>query len=364
MSRNHAAGWVYGHLQRSPRLKHLARSMLMATFKIMPRSVAYRTRCEVERFVYRSVKAVGDLPPIFHYWSNKYLQPVLMEQGYESPDDFFWKEIAARARTGAVRILSIACGRAELETAIAQRLRLEGLDSFSFHCVDLNQHMLDTAMERAAEFGLTKHFSSATCDLNEMSLPHAAYDLIIANQCLHHLTALERISTQLSSALKAGGTLLTSDVIGRNGHQLWPEAMDEMQHYWKQLPRRLRKDRALGGAPKVFVNYDHSAGGFEGIRAQDVLPCLLENFDFETCIAFGCLAIAVVDRRFGWNYDVDNAEDRDRIDALAERELALLAAGDLKPTQLLGKLIPRSIQTTDRPLKTQYVLQHVLRASN
>jgi len=338
--------------------------MLMATFKIAPRSVAYRARCRVERFVYRSVRAVGDLPPIFHYWSNKYLQPVLMEQGYESPDDFFWKEVAAKARSGPISILSIACGRAELEIGIAQRLKLEGFDNFSFHCVDLNQDMLNTAMERAAELGLTKNFSSATCDLNQVSLPHAAYDLIIANQCLHHLTALEYISVELSSALKTGGALLTSDVIGRNGHQLWPEALDEMQHYWKQLPRRLRRDRALGGAPKVFINYDHSAGGFEGIRAQDVLPCLLENFDFETCIAFGCLAIAVVDRRFGWNYDVESAGDRQLIDDLAECENVLLATGELKPTQLLGKLVPRSGEATDRSLKTQFVLHNVLRLPN
>lgn len=183
----------------------------------------------------------------------------------------------------------------------------------------------------------------------------------MANQCLHHLTALEHTATQLSATLKEGGALLVSDVIGRNGHQLWPEALDEIQRYWTQLPRRLRKDRALGGHPSTYVNYDHSNSGFEGIRAQDVLPCLLEHFDFDLCIAFGCLTTAIVNRRFGWNYDVENAEDRQRIDALAEREQALLASGQLKPTQLLGKLVPRPDQAAPRSAETLRVLQQVLR---
>lgn len=333
----------------------------MTLLRVAPKNVAYKARCKIERFVYRSVDTVGELPPIFHYWSNKYLRPILLEQGYESPDDFFLKEIASRARSGPVSILSIASGRSELEITIAQRLREAGLQNFRFHCVDLNEDMLNTAMGRIAELDLAGHFSSEACDLNTVMLPPATYDLIIANQCLHHLSALEHVIGQLSAALKDAGSLLVSDVIGRNGHQLWPEALSEMQVYWKQLPEHLRKDQALGGSSRVYVNYDHSTGGFEGIRAQDVLPCLLENFDFDVCIAFGCLTIAVVDRRFGWNYDVENVADRQLIDNLAERERMLLANGELKPTQLLGKLVPRSGKTTSRSAETHLVLQNVLR---
>ena len=362
MTGNSATGRVYAFLQNHPRLKHLARTTLMTALKFAPPAWAYKVRSRIERFVFRAVDSVAELPPAFHYWSHTWLRPILQAHGYNSPDDFFLQEVVAKATTGPLRILSIACGRAELEIALARHLHQHMLTDFSIHCADLNGEMLDAAMARIAEAGLEGHFSCEVCDLNVETFPAETFDVIIANQCLHHLSALEHVMAQLAGALKAGGVLLVSDVIGRNGHQLWPEALREMQAYWRQLPRRLRRDRALGGAPRAYVNYDHSAGGFEGIRAQDVLPCLLEEFEVATCITFGCLTIPVVDRRFGWNYDIDDAQDRRRIDGLAERENSLLATGELKPTQLLGKFIPRKPGQRDRNAQTRQVLRTVLRS--
>ena len=45
-------------------------------------------------------------------------------------------------------------------------------------------------------------------------------------------------------------------------------------------------------------------GSFEGIRAQDILPLLVERFTFDEFIGFGNVIDPFVDRSFGPNFDI------------------------------------------------------------
>ena len=66
-----------------------------------------------------------------------------------------------------------------------------------------------------------------------------------------------------------------------------------MHEFWRKLPPSYRFNRKLERYEEMFLNYDCSADGFEGIRSQDILPLLLENFHFHVFIA-----LANVDRTF------------------------------------------------------------------
>lgn len=209
--------------------------------------------------------------------------------------------------------------------------------------------MAADAMQSIKNKQYASAFSFLVQDVVDVDLGHDVFDVVVLNQCLHHFSALEDVFETIKNITKIDGIVVTNDVIGRNGHQLWPEVQVHVDAYWARLPERLTKDKTLGGFRQQYIDHDHSGIGFEGIRAQDVLPLLCQNFYFDSFIVYGALVIPIVDRRFGWNYDCDNEQDLQLIDELAALEMSLLESGDVKPTQILAcmKLEPSDQYTSN-----------------
>jgi hypothetical protein len=124
------------------------------------------------------------------------------------------------------------------------------------------------------------------------------------------------------------------DMIGRNGHQRWPEALELVERLWPTLPARYRYHHLLAEHHERFVNWDCSNEGFEGIRAQDILPLLLKNFRFHKFLGFGGLTDVFIDRGYGHNLRPDNPQDTAFIDLVACLEGLLTDLGHIKPTQM------------------------------
>src|SRR5438552_18293871 len=85
----------------------------------------YRQQLDQELSNYSNVEDVHSLPPIFHYWSNKYLLPKFRALGFESINDLFVQCIA-RICTGRrniiCKIVSIGAGNCDFEIALANSL--------------------------------------------------------------------------------------------------------------------------------------------------------------------------------------------------------------------------------------------------
>jgi hypothetical protein len=153
---------------------------------------------------------------------------------------------------------------------------------------------------------------------------------------LHHFQDLEMLFRKVREAIGGQGVFVVSDIIGRNGHMRWPEALDVIHRIWQTMPDRYKYNHLLRRYESVYENWDCSVGGFEGIRAQDILPLLLKNFRFEVFLAYGNIIDVFIDRAFGHNFDVNNDEDKRFIDMIAELDEALLEAGTVKPTHLIS----------------------------
>src|SRR5438132_1573662 len=67
-------------------------------------------------------------------------------------------------------------------------------------------------------------------DFNRWTPTHE-YDAVIANQALHHVLNLEHIFAEIQKCLKPQGSFIISDIIGRNGNQRWPEALDIVHEF-------------------------------------------------------------------------------------------------------------------------------------
>lgn len=317
--------------------------------KVASESADYERRLEREIANYADDVDVHALPEIFHYWSNKYIRPWFEEVGTTHPEDLFVKyllEAAKHSKNERPRFVSIGAGNCDAEAMIAEQLIERGLGEFSLECLDINSNMLERGRKLAGERGLEDHLKYVQADFNNWH-PEGRYDAILANQCLHHVQNLEGLFDAVESALTANGLFITSDMIGRNGHQRWPEAEGIVQEIWSELDDRYKFNHQIGTLEKEFVNRDCSTGSFEGIRAQDILPLLLDRFSFHVFIAFGNVVDIFIDRGFGHNFDADSEADRHFIDKLHSIDESGFSNGTLKPTHMVAVMgrkenIPKS----------------------
>lgn len=300
---------------------------------------AYQARLEQEIRNFQDVENVHELPEIFHYWSNTHLLPEQQKFGISSPNHFFLHQLERVCAGGEeARIVSIGAGNCDLEAWLACELLQAGHEHFSIECVDINPGMLERGREHAAARGVAGHIRLSEADFNAWDPGRRRYDAVIANQSLHHVLELEHLFDAIARAIGDSGVFLVSDMIGRNGHQRWPEARAIVDQYWQELPESYRYNQLLKRMEQRFMDHDCSKESFEGIRAQDILPLLIGTFHFEFFFPYGNLVFPFIDRPFGHNFDAEAAWDRDFIDRVHLRDETEILAGTIKPTAMLAAL--------------------------
>jgi len=299
---------------------------------------SYRARVAAEKGIYEDCLKVHDLPQIFHYWSNKYIRPKLEAFGFSTPNEMFKKyllEQAKRRPQDALRFASIGAGNCDLEVALASHLVLQGRSDFVIDCLELNPAMIERGRAAAASQGVERQIHFVEADFNQWTPAHE-YDAVLANQALHHVLNLEGLFGQIKSCLKPRGSFIISDIVGRNGHLRWPEALDIVHEFWRKLPPSYRFNTILNRYEELYENWDCSKESFEGIRSQDILPLLLGNFHFQLFVGFANVIDPFTDRAFGHNFDMRKPWDRAFIDQVHARDEQEMIGGRIKPTHMMA----------------------------
>lgn len=298
----------------------------------------HETRVSREIETYRRVENIHDLPLAFHYWSSACLGPhVAQVFGTSNLHEALALSIrdSIIGAHGNPHILSIGSGDASIELALAEYMRQERFDGFVFHCVELNPHLVERAKAAVTAQGLERHFQFHVQDISKWKADRI-YGAAFAHHSLHHIEALEHVFDQVLYHLENGAAFVVSDMIGRNGHMRWPEALEIINGIWAQIPERYKWHHIFGRKIDPYLNWDCTDGGrdLEGIRAQDIMPELLKRFQFEKLCVWGSLTDIFIDRGYGHNLDPANPEDRLFIDELWHKEKVFLQARHLKPTQM------------------------------
>ena len=298
---------------------------------------------------YRSVENVHDLPEIFHYWSNKYLVPKYQEFGFVSPNSFYLRYMTQVCNQQKATVWFISCGsgNCDTEVALVESLAGKSISNFVLECLDVNPHMLERGRRLAHEKGILDRICFTHADINSWT-PQRQYHIVMANQSLHHFVELETLFDKVHRVLAADGFFLTDDMIGRNGHMRWPEALEIFNRLWRELPERYKYNHLLRRTEFEYENWDCSKEGFEGIRAQDILPLLIGRFHFELFIGFANVIDIFIDRCFGHNFDPTNAWDLTFIDKVHSIDESYLQKGLIKPTHMtaaLTKTAPAKMKT-------------------
>ncbi|HEX5051171.1 MAG TPA: class I SAM-dependent methyltransferase [Planctomycetota bacterium] len=279
-----------------------------------------------------------EVPRIFHHWEHTHVQPLLHELGVWDAATLFGHHLrdgAARTGNATPRFLSLGAGDCQLELTLAKAFVKGGLRTFTIDCVEPDLLLRGRARASALAQGLEQHVVGVAADLNTWSARHR-YDGVMANGSLHRVVRLERLLDGVQKVMADGAWFVVRARIGRNGHLRWPEALAEVHQLWQDLPPSHRWDHHLRRSQQTFTDWDNSRIGDDGVRAQDVLPELLERFSMPLFAGFGNLIDVFVGTAFGPNFSPESAWDRDFIASVHERDEELLTAGRLTPTHMFA----------------------------
>lgn len=317
----------------------------------------YQSRIAKEIDNYKQVENVHDLPEIAHYWSNKYLLPIVSQFGFANAEEFYCLYIQRICQAFSIgssenevcHLISIGAGNCDIEIKLVEMLLDKGLEHFTLECLDINQAMLDRGLASAQQLASKMQFTCS--DINGWQ-PKQQYHIVIANQSLHHFVELELLFDKIDHALHPQGYFLTHDMIGRNGHQRWPEALEIVNELWATLPERYKYNHLLKRVElEEYENWDCATESFEGIRAQDILPLLVEKFSFDLFLAYANVIDIFIDRCFGHNFDANDPHDQAFIDKVHQIDQSAIEEGRIKPTHITAAMTKKSLNTQARSYK-------------
>jgi SAM-dependent methyltransferase len=299
----------------------------------------YGARVAAQIRQYEFVDNMHELPDSFHYYSLHNIRPRVNHVfGVDSIAEFFASGLTRRREASrAYRFLSIGSGDAGYEVEVAKLLLASGYVDFTFDCAEISPLMNARAAEKVAAAGLGSHFRLLEVDINTW-VSQDRYDGAMAHHSLHHIVELEHVFLNVKRSLDPHANFCVADMIGRNGHMRWPEVLEYVDLLWGFLPPEKRLNHQLKRLEERFVNSDCSSEGFEGIRAQDILPLMLGFFSFRAFTAWGGLVEVFFDRGFGWNFNAQVDSDRAFIEFVTRLNDDLIKAGRIRPTQMLALL--------------------------
>ncbi|WP_108682479.1 class I SAM-dependent methyltransferase [Methyloceanibacter sp. wino2] len=315
----------------------------------MTTEIEYQRQLESQIKQYEAVEVMHNLPDAAQYLLSRYHRSRVRDVfGVESVPGIYAKHIAeAVDRSGQWRAISLGAGYCAQEIEIVKWAKANNLSDFQIVCLELSPLLVQRAREAARSEGVEDFVVVQEADLNKQWPIDGPVAAVMVHQALHHFVELENIFGQIDDLMHTEGSFITIDMIGRNGHRRWPETLGVLRQIWTGLPERVKWDHALNRLDRWFENWDCSVEGFEGIRAQDILPELVKRFRFEKFYANGGIIDIFYDRRFGPNFSTSDDEDCQFLGAVQALEDHLIDDGFITPTQ--GYAVMRHLQSSSCP---------------
>jgi SAM-dependent methyltransferase len=304
---------------------------------------AYARRISSEIGVFARQGSLHRLAGIADWRNGVFLDPPLREAfGHMSAASIYAATIAAAIeRCGAQKVFSLGCGDGEQEIAVLRAADQLGLRRFRIHGLELSPISLARAQSAAEAAGLSERFIVLEHDLNRGIPAGETPAAVIAHHVLHHIVALEPLLESIEERLHPGGVLVSFDMIGRNGHMLWPEVRPLVRRLWAMLPAAKHHDHVFGRPMPYYQDWDCAIEGFEGVRAQDILRLIAERFVPEALVVWGGISQVFLSDRAGPGFDPDAAADRAFIAAVQTLEADLLERRCTTPTEMGAAFRPR-----------------------
>ena len=297
----------------------------------------YNRKLQEEVNIYGSQINVHELPNAHHIYSSNVITKSLEKlTGQKNFNSWCADEIDKLSLKLGRKIhgLSIGCGNGDTEIDVMKKIINKDLVHLTG--LDINPAMVERGNAMLFEAGI----DNMDFKLGDFNFPkfEKKYDFFFANHSLHHVTELENLFESIKENSSDEMIFLINDMIGRNGHVLWNGSKELVDEIWGNLDIRYRYNAYTKEYDNEVMNHNCSTEGFEGIRAEDIIPLLISYFDFDIYLPFSYMISRFIDRAYGHNFNLDDKNDLEIINKIIELEKNIADKNILSATQAFIKL--------------------------
>jgi SAM-dependent methyltransferase len=201
--------------------------------------------------------------------------------------------------------------------------------------LDISPAAVDLARQRAAQAGLSERVRFDVANLNEARLT-GPYDLIMFEQSLHHIEAMDRVLDACAAALAPEGLFVINEYVGPDRFQWSDDIQQRMDALLATLPARYRaelhdrsiRERVARLSEAAVMAVDPS----EAIHSSQIISACAERFELVEKREFGGTLLQFMLAEIAANFDPDSEEDRTRMLGLMRTEQDLIRRGEIAST--------------------------------
>lgn len=220
------------------------------------------------------------------------------------------------------RGLSLGCGDGAAERDSIRMGICRHIDA-----IDLSPGAIETARQQARIAGVDKSINYEIGDLDQITLPEATYDVVIAGQSVHHITNLENLAEQLHKSMTPDGILIINEYVGPSRYQWTDKTNTFMNDLLHLLPPEKRvmqngttKDSIIRPTPEQVIAVDPT----ESVRSAEIMPIFRQHFETDYHADFGGTLLQFLLSDIIANFHEDDPMDRALIDTLVYFEQTLI----------------------------------------
>jgi len=275
----------------------------------------------------------GAVPAIRRNWNERI-------SGHPERD---WMDVALShgAIPANARILSIACGNGANEVAWLGRCRAAGIPVAHMTAFDVSASRIAAARNRAAEAGFADETTFLEDGFDTFNADAGAFDVIIAENALHHAQNLDVLLDRMKVWLRPGGSLIVRDFVGPSRFQWTNEQVGHADRLLTEMPERLRRRHGSGAVKTRFLRTGtwlmHLSDPSEAAHSSEILDGLRGRFREELLVGMGGTVLQLVFEDIAGNFlDPDDAEAMEHLHRAIETENALIRDGVLPDDFVFG----------------------------
>jgi ubiquinone/menaquinone biosynthesis C-methylase UbiE len=269
-----------------------------------------------------------DIPAVMERWN-------LMVSGDLKVDycaHFLRRHFAGR---DSMHALSLGSGTGNREIELARSGLFQRIDA-----VEISGARVAYSKERAAREGIAGAIRYVEADAARVALPDGAYDLVIVEQFLHHMSPLETILSRIRRFIKPGGFFIFNEFVGPSLFQWTGSQLDAVNDLLSRLPERYRIRWKSGTVKRkvhrpgrlIMMLYDPT----EAAESSRIVPLIGGMFEPVELKGYGGTLLQLLFSDIASNFLSDDAETRRYLAMCFEAEDELLRSGALESDFVVG----------------------------
>ena len=227
------------------------------------------------------------------------------------------------------RTLVLGCGNGFLERALARHSGIEEILA-----TDRDAASVEAAASAARREGRST-IAYRRLDVERDDLPDGPWDLVLANDLLHHVAELEPLLRRIRDVLAPGGAFVFSEYTGPRRFQHDAAAQEMVERYFRTLPEHIRKDpdtgRSLWNRSHVDAERLARESPDEAATSDMLVPLARKLFRSETELSGGEGLLHPLLSGLARNFRPASREDERLLSVLCAAEENATALGILRP---------------------------------